>query len=95
MGEVEEDGGEESGTSDDKAVVGAALRCPEDVDDELAGKGGILPPEKREDELDRDPGRNGDGTLGECDKITRRVGEFWGTDGTGEGVLVFKGESGC
>jgi hypothetical protein len=61
-------GGDAIGPSPDKAIVAAALGRLVEPDEELVGNGGIRPPlnDNRDDELARDPGRNGDGTLGEC-----------------------------
>lgn len=101
-GDDEDVGGDETGTSDEIAVVGAAFDVLGDPDPELRGKGAMRPPlnETREDVLPlaREPGRNGDVTLGEWASAATLVGDGGATTGNfaeGEGVLLrMSGEEG-
>ena len=97
-----EEGGEVdvvlTGVSDERAVVAVAL----DVDPAAAffAKGARRPPlnENRDDELALDPGRRGDGKLGECEAFATFVGEAGGgpplPTPAGDGVLLREGNGG-
>lgn len=93
-----DDGGDETGISDDKAVVGAAFDILGDPDAELRGKGAMRPP--LNDNLDDvlplalDPGRRGEDILGEFTRAVTLVGDGGATVGNlveGDGVRLRRG----
>lgn len=99
----DEDGGDATGRSDDRAVVGAAFEDPVVPEDEdPLGNGAIRPPlnDSRVDDvpLAREPGRRGEETLGECAIAVLRVGEGGAgaprVDGEGVRLRVGLGDPG-